>query len=67
MLYTEILTRKVELWIFPTRFTPEKTPQNNFSSQNFSVENNYLSFYRKKGKHVIMEEVSDSDLSPKSF
>ena len=31
--YTEILTRKVELW---------KTQQNNFSSQNFSVENNYL-------------------------
>ena len=23
-------------------FTREKTPQNNFSSQNFSVENNYL-------------------------
>ena len=46
MLYTEILTRKVELWIFPTRFTPEKTPQNNFSSQNFSVENNY--FYLHK-------------------
>ena len=28
---------------FFTRFTREKTPQNNFSSQNFSVENNYLS------------------------
>ena len=30
-------------WIvdFFTRFTREKTPQNNFSSQNFSVENNY--------------------------
>ena len=42
MLYTEILTRKVELWIFSTRFTREKTPQNNFSSQNFSVENNYF-------------------------
>ena len=41
MFYTEILTRKVELWI--TRFTCEKTPQHNFSSQNFSVENNYLS------------------------
>ena len=27
---------------FFTRFTREKTPQNNFSSQNFSVENNYL-------------------------
>ena len=26
---------------FFTRFTQEKTPQNNFSSQNFSVENNY--------------------------
>ena len=44
--YTEILSRKVELWIFSTRFTPEKTPQNNFSSQNFSVENNY--FYLHK-------------------
>ena len=42
MLYTEILSRKVELWIFSTRFTREKTPQNNFSSQNFSVENNYM-------------------------
>ena len=30
-------------WIvdFFTRFTWEKTPQNKFSSQNFSVENNY--------------------------
>ena len=30
-------------WIvdFLTRFTQEKIPQNNFSSQNFSVENNY--------------------------
>ena len=36
--YTEILTRKVELWIFFTRFTHEKTQQNNFSRQNFSVE-----------------------------
>ena len=26
---------------FFTRFTREKTPQDNFSSQNFSVENNY--------------------------
>ena len=32
-------------WIvdFFTRFTRKKTPQNNFSSQNFSVENNYFS------------------------
>ena len=31
-------------WIvdFFTHFTWEKTPQNNFSSQNFSVENNYF-------------------------
>ena len=27
---------------FYTRFTREKIPQNNFSSQNFSVENNYF-------------------------
>ena len=27
---------------FFTGFTQEKTPQNNFSSQNFSVENNYF-------------------------
>ena len=31
---------------FFTCFTREKTPQNNFSSQNFSVENNY--FFTKK-------------------
>ena len=32
-------------WIvdFFTRFTCDKIPQNNFSCQNFSVENNYLS------------------------
>ena len=32
-------------WIvdFFTHFTHEKTPQNNFSCQNFSVENNYFS------------------------
>ena len=29
---------------FFTFFTCEKTPQNNFSSQNFSVENNYFLF-----------------------
>ena len=31
-------------WImaFFTRFTREKWPQNNFSGQNFSIENNYL-------------------------
>ena len=27
---------------FFTRFTREISPQNNFSRQNFSVENNYL-------------------------
>ena len=34
-------------WIvdFFTRFTREKTPQNNFFSQNFSVENNYFNFF----------------------
>ena len=40
MFYTDILTKKVELWIFS--LTREKTPQNNFSSQNFSVENDYF-------------------------
>ena len=30
---------------FFTRFTREKTPQNNFSSQNFSVENNTQTKY----------------------
>ena len=39
-MYTDILTRKVELWILFTRFTREKTPQNSYSRQNFSVENN---------------------------
>ena len=38
--YTE--TRKVELRVFFTRFTHEKKPQNNFSYQNFRVENNYF-------------------------
>ena len=42
MFYTEILTQKVELWIFFTRFIREKTPQN-----NISVENNYSYFNRK--------------------
>ena len=38
-------------WIvdFFTRFTREKTPQNNFSSQNFSVENNYFILNIKSG------------------
>ena len=40
-------------WIvdFFTHFTGEKTPQNNFSSQNFSVENNY--FYIVLQKIII--------------
>ena len=33
---------------FFTRFTQEKTPQNNFSSQNFSVENKYFSDFSSK-------------------
>ena len=41
-------------WIvdFSTRFTCEKTPQNNFFCQNFSVENNYF-FTSKHQKHGI--------------
>ena len=35
---------------FFTRFTREKTPQNNFSSQNFSVENNYFYINNKNLK-----------------
>ena len=35
--YTEMLTRKVELWIFSLISLVKKTPQNNFSCQNFSV------------------------------
>ena len=36
-------------WIvdFFTRFTHEKTPQNNFSCQNFSVENNYCGVFSR--------------------
>ena len=37
------LTQKVELWIFTLVLLREKIPQNNFSHQNFSVENNYYS------------------------
>ena len=51
MFYTEILTRKVELWIFSLVSLVKKTPQNNFSSQNFSVENNYCS---SSVTHVIV-------------
>ena len=40
--YTEILTWKSWIVDFFTRFSREKTPQNNFSHQNFSVENSYL-------------------------
>ena len=45
-------------WIvnFSTRFTQEKTPQNKFSSQNFSVENNYLAgiiFSKEKIGHCL--------------
>ena len=29
------------MWFFSLSFTGEKTPQNNFYSQNFSVENKY--------------------------
>ena len=43
MFYTEILTQKVELWLFPLVSHVKKRPQNNFSCQNFSVEN-YLMF-----------------------
>ena len=33
------------MWFFSLSFTGEKTPQNNFPSQNFSVENNYSTNY----------------------
>ena len=42
-------------WIvdFFTRFTREKTPQNNFSCQNFSVENNYFQILWKSRRHIL--------------
>ena len=40
--YTEILTRKVELWIFSLVSLVKKKSQNNFSCQNYSVENNTI-------------------------
>ena len=50
MFYTEILTCKVELWII---FSLEKkTPQKNFSGQNFSVENNYFEMRRKSKAEI---------------
>ena len=33
-------------------FTPEKTPQNNFSGPNFSVENNYFEMRRKSKAEI---------------
>ena len=36
---------------FFTRFTREKTPQNNFSSQNFSVGNKYFLAYNGDENH----------------
>ena len=40
-----------KLWIFSLVSLVKKTPQNNFSSQNFSVENNYCS---SSVTHVIV-------------
>ena len=54
---------------FFTRFTGEKTPQNNFSRQNLSVENNYsfipqapseLTFSGKKIKMLILNFEANS-------
>ena len=45
--YTEILS-------FFTRFTREKRPQNNFSQQNFSVENNYFQILWKSRCHILV-------------
>ena len=45
--YTEILTRKVELWIFSLVSLVKKTPQNNFSCQNFSVEKKNMYYLLK--------------------
>ena len=42
MFYTEILTRKDELWIFLLLSQLGKISQNNISSQIFSLENNNL-------------------------
>jgi len=44
---------------FFTCFTREKTPQNNFSSQNFSVENNYILkriHQRELGIHMLEQQ-----------
>ena len=40
------------MWIFSLSFTGEKTPQNNFSGQNFSVENNYFEMRRKSKAEI---------------
>ena len=49
-------------------FTREKTPQNNFSSQNFSVENNYFEEHIRHitinlVMHVIGVKCSESSIS----
>ena len=42
---------------FFIRFTREKTPQNNFSSQNFSVENNYLLLVPYGGSSLVVYRI----------
>ena len=48
-----------------TRFTREKTPQNNFSSQNFSVENNYLLLVPYGGSSLVV--YNDSTAHPQNL
>ena len=47
---------------FFTRFTHEKTPQNNFSSQNFSVENNYFLMQMRSGFRNSKRKLYQRDL-----
>ena len=56
MFYTDILTWKVELWIFSLILLMkiEKTPQNNFSSKIFSVEINYFYTMWKNWKSFFL-------------
>ena len=52
---SEDATIVLKSWIVDF-FTREKTPQNNFSSQNFSVENNYSLHIEGKYKSMALEQ-----------
>ena len=55
LFYTEILARKVALWVFSLKWNEWKNPQFNFPCQNFNLEH---FFFKSEDKYLSTTSLS---------